>query len=173
MTRKKNITNSRRSSSSLPGLIMTAVATLVVSLTGSCAHKPAPQKTTANNQVETPKELQDVEIVSIYDGDTFKINLNCNLQVFCEKVGVRVRGVDAPEIKGKTAREKELAKKAKTFTQDFLKKKPISLNNCGRDKYFRLLCNVTNGTGKDLGEELIKAGLGYSYQGGTKSDQFQ
>ncbi len=168
---------SRRASSSAASLIMAAIVTLLVSCTQSCTNRnKSAEKVshpTANNQIETPKELQNVEVVSIYDGDTFKINLNCNLQVFCEKVNVRVRGVDTPEIKGKTEREKELAKKAKAFTQDFLKKKPISLSNCGRDKYFRLLCNVTNATGQDLAQSLINADLGYSYQGGTKSKQYQ
>ena len=86
---------------------------------------------------------------------------------------MRVRGVDTPEIKGKTEREKQLAQKAKKFTQEFLKKGPITLTNCGRDKYFRLLCNVQNNTGKDLAQALIEANLGYAYQGGTKSKIYQ
>ena len=179
MTRKytssKKLTG-RRSSGGVAGLVMAAVMTLAVSLTQSCSSRQRTQNSqtpTANNQVETPKELQNVEVLSVYDGDTFKINIPCDMKVFCEKVNVRVRGIDTPEIKGKTEREKELAQKAKAFTQDFLKKKPISLNNCGRDKYFRLLCNVSNNTGKDLARELINANLGYEYWGGAKSKQFQ
>ena len=121
----------------------------------------------------TPASFEDVSIASVYDGDTFKINLNCSMAVYCEKVPVRVLGVDTPEIKGKTEREKKLAKEAKAFTKDFLAQGPISLSNCGRDKYFRLLCDVTNGQGKNLAQELIKAKLGYSYYGGTKSSKFQ
>ena len=117
--------------------------------------------------------LKNVQIVSVYDGDTFKINLDCSLAAYCEKVSVRVRGVDTPEIKGKTAREKELAKKAKAFTKDFLAQTPVTLTHCGRDKYFRLLCDVSNGEGKDLAKELIKRDLGYAYDGGKKSDKYQ
>ena len=117
--------------------------------------------------------FDNVSIASIYDGDTFKINLNCSLAVYCEKVPVRVRGVDTPEIKGKTEREKKLAKQAKEFTKDFLEQTPVNLSNCGRDKYFRLLCDVKNGQGKDLARELIKNNLGYSYDGGTKSKKYQ
>lgn len=123
--------------------------------------------------VQDEQTFEDVSIASIYDGDTFKINLNCSLAVYCEKVPVRVRGVDTPEIKGKTQREKNLAQKAKEFTKEFLSVAPVSLTNCGRDKYFRLLCDVTNGEGKDLARELIKRDLGYSYQGGTKSKKYQ
>ena len=107
--------------------------------------------------VEDGELLRNVSVASVYDGDTFKINLNCSLAVYCEKVPVRVRGVDCPEIKGKTKKEKALAQKA-----------PITLTDCGRDKYFRLLCGVTNAEGKDLAEELIARGLGYAYEGGTK-----
>lgn len=121
----------------------------------------------------TPASFENVSIASVYDGDTFKINLNCSLAVYCEKVPVRVLGVDTPEIKGKTEREKELAQQAKAFTKKFLEKGPISLSNCSRDKYFRLLCDVTNGEGKNLAKELIKANLGYSYYGGKKSDRYQ
>ena len=117
--------------------------------------------------------LRDVSVASVYDGDTFKINLNCSLAVYCEKVPVRVLGVDCPEIKGKTKREKALAQKAKAFTKEFLQSGPVSLTDCSRDKYFRLLCAVTNAQGQNLAEELIKRDLGYRYYGGKKSDRYQ
>ncbi len=117
--------------------------------------------------------LQNVSVASVYDGDTFKINLNCSLSVYCEKVPVRVLGVDCPEIKGKTEKEKRLAKKAKAFTKKFLADGPVSLENCGRDKYFRLLCAVKNARGQNLADELIRRNLGYAYYGGKKSDRYQ
>lgn len=126
-----------------------------------------PSETLSSNQFE------NVSIASVYDGDTFKINLNCSLAVYCEKVPVRVLGVDCPEIKGKTEREKRLAQKAKEFTKNFLKDGPISLENCGRDKYFRLLCAVKNARGQNLADELIKRNLGYRYYGGKKSTKYQ
>jgi len=128
---------------------------------------------TKTGSMEENQVFENVSIASVYDGDTFKINLNCSLAVYCEKVPVRVRGVDTAEIKGQTEREKKNAQKAKEFTKEFLEQKPINLSNCGRDKYFRLLCDVTNGQGQDLARELIKRDLGYSYQGGTKSKRYQ
>lgn len=117
--------------------------------------------------------FSDVSVASVYDGDTFKINLNCSLAVYCEKVPVRVLGVDCPEIKGKTEREKKRAQQARAFTKNFLEDGPISLENCGRDKYFRLLCAVKNARGEDLADELIKRDLGYRYYGGKKSTRYQ
>ncbi len=130
-------------------------------------------KPTLSQDMPQADMLQDVSIASVYDGDTFKINLNCSLAVYCEKVPVRVREVDCPEIKGKTKREKALAQQAKAFTKNFLKQTPISLHNCGRDKYFRLLCDVTNGSGQNLAEQLIAHNLGYAYDGGKKSAPYQ
>lgn len=127
----------------------------------------------ATDAMPSAQNLQNVNIASVYDGDTFKINLNCSLAVYCEKVPVRVRGVDCPEIKGKTKREKALAQKAKAFTKNFLQKTPVSLSNCGRDKYFRLLCDVHNASGENLARELIKNDLGYAYDGGQKSGRYQ
>ena len=124
---------------------------------------------------DTPETqaFENVSVASVYDGDTFKINLNCSVAVYCEKVPVRVLEVDTPEIKGKTAKEKRLAQKAKAFTKNFLAQRPVSLTDCGRDKYFRLLCNVTNGQGQNLAQELIKRDLGYEYWGGKKSSRYQ
>ncbi len=123
---------------------------------------------TQTGPVEDGDLLRDVSVASVYDGDTFKINLNCSFAVYCEKVPVRVRGVDCPEIKGKNQKEKALAQQAKTFTKEFLSQTPITLTDCGRDKYFRLLCGVTNAAGQDLAEELVSRGLGYAYDGGKK-----
>ena len=72
-----------------------------------------------DENTDTPASFDNVSIASVYDGDTFKINLNCSRAVYCEKVPVRVLGVDTPEIKGKTEREKKLAQEAKAFTKNF------------------------------------------------------
>ena len=49
---------------------------------------------TQTGEVEDGEIFKNVSVASVYDGDTFKINLNCSLAVYCEKVPVRVRGVD-------------------------------------------------------------------------------
>ena len=108
-----------------------------------------------------------VTIASVYDGDTFKVYLSCRYHVFCKAIPVRVRGIDAPEIKTKNANEKAAALKAKAFTQDFLNSGKVLLRNCGRDKYFRLLCDVLVDD-KSLAEGLLNAGLAIPYDGGTK-----
>jgi len=122
----------------------------------------------------TPQDFFDVKLASVYDGDTFKVYLDCAYPIFCKKIPVRVKNIDAPEIKTKDKCEKAAAQKAKQITQDFLKGK-IVLRNCERDKYFRLLCEVKrqviseNGLQEfDLAELLLEKQLSYGYYGGTK-----
>ncbi len=118
--------------------------------------------------IDLNQNFNKVSLASVYDGDTFRVHLACKYGVFCKTIPIRVRGVDCPEIKGGSAETKALAKQAKAFTKNFLKSGKILLRNCGRDKYFRLLCDVKV-NGKNLGEELIKADHAVPYDGGTKT----
>lgn len=118
---------------------------------------------------DTSQNFNKVSLVSVYDGDTIRVHLACKYGVFCKTIPIRVRGVDCPEIRGGSAETAALAKKAKAFTKEFLSSGKILLRNCGRDKYFRLLCDVKV-NGQSLGEELIKAGHAIPYDGGTKTD---
>ena len=122
------------------------------------------------SQENIAQNFNKVSLASVYDGDTFRVHLACKYGVFCKTIPIRVRGVDCPEIKGGSAETKVLAKQAKAFTKNFLKSGKILLRNCGRDKYFRLLCDVKV-NGQNLGEELLKAGHAIPYDGGTKQLQ--
>jgi len=111
---------------------------------------------------------EQVKIKSIYDGDTFKIDLACDTPLFCRDLGVRVKGIDTPEIKTKNACEKSKALEAKAFTTKFLSGGKLELKNCERDKYFRALCDVSV-NGESLAQALISQGLAYSYDGKAKA----
>lgn len=108
------------------------------------------------------------EVTSVYDGDTFRVTIKHWPPVAGNRIGVRVKGIDAPEMKGHCEQEKALARKAKQTAVSLLRGgKRVELRNLQRDKYFRLLADVyVDGT--SLGERLIKANLARPYQGGTK-----
>lgn len=130
----------------------------------------------AQEKPQARQNFYKVGLASVYDGDTFKVNLSCRYGIFCKKMGVRVKGIDAPEIRTKDPCEKEMAKKAKAFTKEFLKSRPIILRNCEKDKYFRLLCDVSvrnpnnpaKKAEKSLAEALLAQKLSVAYDGGTK-----
>ncbi|MFA7092691.1 MAG: thermonuclease family protein [Arcobacteraceae bacterium] len=109
------------------------------------------------------------KVVSIYDGDTFKVNIEGYPAIVGEKMSVRVNGIDTPEIRGKCAQEKELAHKAKQIVVELMKKaKVVELRNMQRDKYFRIVSDVYI-DGKNLSFLLIEKNLAVVYDGGTKT----
>lgn len=104
-------------------------------------------------------------VLSVYDGDTITVNLNGVPEVFGSKLGVRVYGVDTPEIKGPHKRE---AVKARDYVRSVCKVgSTVSLSNIRRDKYFRLDADIECG-GVNVAKELLKRGLGKQYFGGKK-----
>jgi len=108
------------------------------------------------------------DITSIYDADTFKVNIKHWPDVIGKQVSIRVLGVDAPELRGKCAAEKAAALKAKQFTVEFLRAgQVIELRKIKRGKYFRLLAAVYV-DGKNLADALVKAKLARSYDGGRR-----
>ena len=103
----------------------------------------------------------------IYDGDTIYVDLYCDEPLFCKNIGVRILGVDTPEIKSSNPIDRVKAKIAKKFTENFQLGK-VELKKCSRDKYFRIDCDIVNDKNQSLGTELIKNGHGYEYFGDTK-----
>lgn len=108
-------------------------------------------------------------VISIYDGDTMTVSIKDVPAVFGEKMSIRLRGIDTPEMKGQCDAEKALAGEAKKFVMN---KIPIGstiiLTNVGRDKYFRLDATILLADGTSLSQLLIDNHLAYEYDGGTK-----
>ena len=108
------------------------------------------------------------EIVSVYDGDTFRARIDSFPAILGDSIGIRVAGIDTPEIRGKSKKEKRLAKKAKQVALEILTNaEVIVLKNIKRGKYFRIVADVFV-DGKSLADSLINKKLAYAYNGGTK-----
>ena len=109
-----------------------------------------------------------VQYIKNYDADTVTFNIPSVHPLIGEKVNIRVRGIDAPEIRTKNSCEKRQAQNAKQLVGNLLKKaKRIDLKNIERGKYFRIVADVIV-DGKNLSEFLIKNDLAYAYDGGKK-----
>lgn len=107
-------------------------------------------------------------IVSVYDGDTFRCNIEGYPAIIGKNISIRIRGIDTPEIRGGEACEKKDARKIRDYVEKRLRSaNTIMLKNVGRPKYFRLLADVVV-DGVDIGQELITLGYAYEYDGGTK-----
>ena len=83
------------------------------------------------------------KVISVYDGDTFRVNIDSLPPIVGKNIAIRVNGVDTPEIRGKCQYEKNLALKARDFVRDRLANaKEIKLTNLQRGKYFRVVASV-------------------------------
>ena len=108
------------------------------------------------------------KVNSVYDGDTFRVDINSLPPIVGKNIPIRVNGVDTPEIRGKCQYEKNLALEARDFVRDKLSNaKEIKLINLQRGKYFRVVANVLV-DGVSLEQELLDNKLAYRYDGGRK-----
>ena len=108
------------------------------------------------------------EVTSIYDGDTFRANIPDYPPIIGQHMGIRINGVDTPEMRGKCEQENVLARKAKQYTVTMLRgAKTIELRNIQRGKYFRIVADVY-ADGQSVGEGLVREGLAVVYDGGKK-----
>lgn len=114
------------------------------------------------------KENAYAQIVSVHDGDTFTVNMVGWPEVVGKKIGIRIKGIDTPELHDKRVEIRAKAMIARTFTCLKLKSaSSITLKNLSRDKYFRLDADVLV-DGQNLGKMLLERKLAVPYNGGMK-----
>jgi len=113
-------------------------------------------------------------IVSIYDGDTFKVTVPDWPDIVGHEISIRIRGIDTPEIRGKCEAEKLLAIMARDRVALWLETHPvIELRNIGRCKYFRIIADVIDiDSGISLGDLLIEEGYANPYDGRKKNSNW-
>ena len=105
------------------------------------------------------------QVVDVYDGDTFKIDLPSMHPLFGDDLSIRLFGVDTPEMRGTTDEVKALAMQAQQVTEKALKgASKIELRNPQRGKYFRIVSEVWI-DGESLADMLKAKGLAKDYDG--------
>ena len=117
----------------------------------------------STNVYAQKKCISRVKYIRTYDGDTFFVDIKNAPKIFGKNIGVRIRGINAPEIRGNT--DKKAAIKARDFVHyEILTSKKLKICNCSRGKYFRIICDVRTSKYKDLGKEMIKRKLAEVYK---------
>lgn len=101
-------------------------------------------------------------LISVYDGDTIRVDIaNCTEPLLCKNIGIRVFGIDTPEIRGKCSHEKHLAKIARNKVREILKDAgTITLKDTKRGKYFRIVARVF-ADGVEVADLLIEQKLAF------------
>lgn len=112
----------------------------------------------------------EYQVTGIYDGDTFYINMP-GLPPELSRIGVRVRGVDTPEMRGKCEAEKHNATAAKFFTTRVIKQagNRVTLTNLKWDKYGGRVDADVYVNGQKLSDMLITQQYARPYVGGKRA----
>lgn len=125
--------------------------------------------------------ILDVTYLQTLDGDTLTVSLPGLLRpserhgehaafVLAERLSIRVRGIDCPELRARCPEERRLAERAQRRVQGVMSRaRLIHLHRVKPDKYARLLAEVEV-DGVDLGSLLLREGLAVAYDGGTKTN---
>ena len=93
-----------------------------------------------------------VEVQRVYDGDTITAATVRPWPGIVISTAIRIRGIDAPEIRGGCPESRALAQKARAMLQDSLDGATVLVD------------------GEDVGERLIAAGLAVRYDGAARPD---
>ncbi|WP_279483113.1 thermonuclease family protein [Aureimonas sp. SK2] len=120
-----------------------------------------------------PREIDGpilAHVVKVRDGDTIEVEaLIWPMQTV--RVAVRLRGVDALELKGACAAETAAARDARDRLTALVGDGPVWLTRVSGDKYFgRVLADVASRTEPDLGARLLREGHVDAYDGGRRRD---
>jgi len=109
------------------------------------------------------------EILRVIDGDTILVEARPWPQQRVE-VYVRIRGIDAPELKSKCHSVQQAGGDARQALEALTKASAtIELVNITGDKYFgRIIADVVLPDGRSAGSDLLLAGLVQPYDGGRK-----
>lgn len=108
------------------------------------------------------------KVIKVYDGDTITIASKMpylNSPIF--RFSVRLIGIDSPEMKTKSATEKELAIISRNALYDKIMNKYVILKNVSLEKYGRLLADVYLDD-LNLNQWMLDNKYAVEYDGGTK-----
>lgn len=117
----------------------------------------------------SPKESFDATYVSNYDADTITVDINSLPKVFGQRIAVRVKHIDSPEITSTDPCARRVALAGREAVKVLLSTaKSIKLVNVERDKYFRLLAEVVVDDSVSLHTFVLENNYATSYEGGAK-----
>jgi len=103
------------------------------------------------------------KVISVYDGDTLKVNIDSFPDIIGKNIRIRLKDIDAPEIKGKCQKEIDLAILARDYLRRVINESNhIELRNIERGKYFRIAADLFL-DGENISGNLIKKKLVRKY----------
>ena len=117
----------------------------------------------------SPDVRHPVDVIRTIDGDTFeaRVHLPPDLNLTTR---VRLRGIDAPELKASCPQELQMAEAATAALRALLGEGDVRIFNIGPDKYGgRVVADVTTRRSGNVSSAMLAAGHARSYGGGHRS----
>jgi len=110
----------------------------------------------------------EATVVKVIDGDTFVADaLVWPGQTV--RVNIRIRGIDAPEMKARCDAERVAAGRARDELSDLLAIGPVAISDIAGAKYYgRVLADVANAGGVQIAPVMIGRKLVRPYKGGKR-----
>ncbi|MGY4574963.1 thermonuclease family protein [Bradyrhizobium pachyrhizi] len=115
-----------------------------------------------------PDIRHNVDVIRTIDGDTFeaRVHFSPGPDLYTR---VRLRGIDAPELKASCARELQMAQTATVALRDLLGQGDVAIYNVGPDKYQgRVVADVATRKTDNVSAALLAAGHARAYNGGHR-----
>lgn len=131
----------------------------------SPAQQPAPLTWSRDGN---PGVRHSVEVVRVVDGDTFeaRVHLWPGLEMTTR---VRLRGIDAPEMKSACAEELRMAEASSEALRGLLSDGDVAIFNIGPDKYNgRVVADAATRRTPSVSGALLASGHARQYQGGKR-----
>lgn len=116
-----------------------------------------------------PDVHHPVDVIRTVDGDTFeaRVHLSPGLDL---NTRVRLRGIDAPELKASCPQELQMAEAASAALRGLLGEGEVTISNIGPDKYSgRVVADVATRKTGNVSAALLAAGHARSYSGGHRN----
>jgi endonuclease YncB( thermonuclease family) len=112
--------------------------------------------------------VQPAQVLRVVDGDTFEARVRIWPGMDVTTL-VRLRGVDAPELRARCAEERSKALAARDALARLLQEGAVEVARVAQDKYGgRVDADVSTAQTPDVAQALIAAGVARRYDGGKR-----
>jgi micrococcal nuclease len=110
----------------------------------------------------------EATVLDVLDGDTFLAEALV-WPGHTVRVNIRIRGIDAPEMKARCGAERAAARKAREALDALLQERKVAISNISGAKYYgRVLADVTTAGGQAVAPFLLGENLVRPYEGGRR-----
>jgi endonuclease YncB( thermonuclease family) len=150
------------------GLAIGAALAPVTATRGGEVREPISART---GEADAPSMLRSghpVEVLRVLDGDTFeaRVRLWPGLEITTK---VRLRGIDAPELRARCEEERAKAIAARDALQAILNQGDVGISAVALDKYGgRVVADASTRATSDVSAALLGLGLARNYAGGRR-----